>query len=165
MTKKDGKATLTDLSADVTTLLQEKLINDRVGFKPLFTVLLAIHRMKDITYGRSWERRGEMGVLHNVFRKVDRIEMAVDNIHTSNDWPGCGEESLVETVADLVVYGLLWLDRMAEVGPAEALHTWAAQTLAKANSSGLYMSPDEFRELEMAVEAIRIASESARKGK
>ena len=91
--------------------------NERYGILDLCHFLWRYQRMKGDTYGNSWEKRGEMGVLHNIFRKIDRIENIVTSNMVTGSFPSGDNESLTATIADLAVYSLLWLDRMRDVDP------------------------------------------------
>ena len=93
---------------------------NRPDFVSLGTILNALQQAKGRAYGNSWERRGEMGILHQVFRKMDRIENLVYDFEKTSKWV-TGTESLPETVADLAVYALLWLSRCAETQEKEFL--------------------------------------------
>ena len=61
--------------------------------------IVELHRRKNNDYGTSWKRRGEAGVLANIARKVDRINNSL-NIELKT------EETLFETILDLLVYSL-----------------------------------------------------------
>lgn len=88
----------------------------RPDFLALATLLSGLQQAKGIAYGNSWEKRGEMGILHQIFRKMDRIENLVYTHEKTGLWAS-GGESLPETVADLAVYALLWMSRFYETDP------------------------------------------------
>lgn len=88
----------------------------RPDFLALASVLDGLQQAKGIAYGNSWEKRGEMGILHQIFRKMDRIENLVYTHEKTGLWAS-GGESLPETVADLAVYALLWMSRFYETDP------------------------------------------------
>jgi thymidylate synthase len=53
-----------------------------------------LHAEKHAAYGDSWKRRGEMGILGNIARKVDRIGTGLDT----------SDETQADTAIDLLVY-------------------------------------------------------------
>jgi thymidylate synthase len=54
----------------------------------------ALHAEKHAAYGDSWKRRGEIGILANIARKVDRIGTGLDT----------RDETQADTAQDLLVY-------------------------------------------------------------
>lgn len=97
-------------------------MGSRPDVMALASMLYGLQTAKGRYYGNSWERRGEMGILHNVFRKMDRIENSVNEYAKTGQWPR-GQESMTETVADLTVYSLIWLARLAETD-RENFYAW-----------------------------------------
>jgi hypothetical protein len=67
-----------------------------------------LHRAKDAAYRDAWKRRGEVSILANIARKVDRLEYA---LHGAPAAPG---ESQFDTVADLLVYCLKYQAYLAD---------------------------------------------------
>jgi thymidylate synthase len=53
-----------------------------------------LHTEKHAAYGDSWKRRGEWGILANIARKVDRLQVGGDT----------SDETQVDTAVDLLVY-------------------------------------------------------------
>ncbi len=107
----------------------------RIDFVQLTRALNYLQQVKGQTYGNSWERRGEMGVLHNIFRKIDRIENIVTAHLLTGKFP-TGDESLPETVADLAVYALLWMTRLSEVDEV-GFKEWALKQSVLIKASNL----------------------------
>ncbi|MDW5327188.1 hypothetical protein [Plantactinospora sp. KLBMP9567] len=71
-----------------------------------------LHREKDAAYGNSWKKRGELiSIMANIARKVDRLEVVLNGAQTSRD------ESLIDTVVDLLVYSLKYLTFLADQDP------------------------------------------------
>lgn len=99
-------------------------------FKVVTDLLLKLHDAKNYLYRDSWKKRGEVGIAHNSFRKVDRIEGIVQRAASGYDLIEAslpsGQESLTETVADDAVYKILWLTYIAEARPDE-FKRWAAE--------------------------------------
>lgn len=120
----------------------------RIDFIHLAKALDYLQKVKGKTYGNSWERRGDMGVLHNIFRKIDRIENIVTDHLRTGKYP-TGDESLPETVADLAVYALLWMTRLSEVDEV-GFKQWALKQAALIGSSDL--TEEEKRDNEEALD-------------
>lgn len=88
--------------------------------------LRTLHRRKSAAYGDSWKRRGELvGVLANIARKVDRLEML-------QDLQAGDPEPWSDTVADLAVYLIKYLTYLADADSA------VAQTLFESDSRDVY---------------------------
>lgn len=65
--------------------------------------LTRLYIAKSAVYGHSWRKHGELiSIFANISRKVDRLEITLRTDHTTPD------ESVVDTVADLAVYSLLY---------------------------------------------------------
>lgn len=68
-----------------------------------------LHRTKDAAYRDAWKKRGEvMSVMANIARKVDRLEYVADGA------PATPDESLFDTVVDLLVYSLKYQTYLAD---------------------------------------------------
>jgi thymidylate synthase len=84
--------------------------------------LSGLHRIKDAMYGSSWKRRGEqISIMANVARKVDRLVM-FDGGATSAD------ESVHDTVADLLIYALkyvAYLNDVTNISTPEHYGSWS----------------------------------------
>jgi len=79
---------------------------------PLLPYINQLHAEKHAAYGDSWRRRGEPGILSNIARKVDRLDMGADT----------SDESHLDTAIDLVVYlakYLLWLEGKEDAAPPD----------------------------------------------
>jgi thymidylate synthase len=71
-----------------------------------------LHAAKDAAYGDAWKKRGEIvGVLANIARKVDRLEVFAAK---RTLLPG---ESLLDTVVDLFVYATKYRLFLMEANP------------------------------------------------
>lgn len=85
--------------------------------------LAKLQEMKDKSYGGSWQKYGEKSsVFPNVARKFDRIA----NIMVNDVDPG--DEPIVDTVADLATYSLLWLTYIMEHRPQQWIE-WVADNI------------------------------------
>lgn len=79
------------------------------------TVVIALHRQKDASYGNSWKKRGELiSIMANIARKVDRLEVIAAGGVASID------ESTLDTAVDLYVYTLKYLTYLADTHPETA---------------------------------------------
>lgn len=79
----------------------------------LVLAIVELHRRKTKAYGSSWKRRGEqISILANIARKVDRLENVANGALASID------ESLYDTVIDLLVYCLKYETYLADVDSA-----------------------------------------------
>lgn len=71
-----------------------------------------LHADKHAAYGDSWKRRGELGILGNIARKIDRLESGADTT----------DETQADTAIDLLVYLAkyrCWLDNPEAGGPSD----------------------------------------------
>lgn len=89
----------------------------------LAAIILWLQQVKDAGYGRSWAKRGEMGVFHNVMRKEDRAEVlakhaqAIMSGHESVGRPT--RVSFIATLVDRVNYCMMWISYIAKVRPED----------------------------------------------
>ena len=82
---------------------------------------LEIATIKGKAYGNSFCKYGHSGVFFNLARKMDRLEMLARKSFASNspilDAAGSNPETFVDTLVDLVNYGVLWLGYIAKTEP------------------------------------------------
>lgn len=72
--------------------------------------IIQLHRQKTASYGISWKRRGEqVSILANIARKVDRLE------YVANGAPQTSDETLLDTVVDLLVYCFKYQTYLADI--------------------------------------------------
>jgi hypothetical protein len=113
----------------------ERLLGDDQSADPygipmvnLASILLTYHMAKDAGYGRSWARRGESGVFHNVMRKGDRMESLFKNIETLEKLAKVvmsEHESVsqvirvarIDNLADLALYCMMWISYIMKTTP------------------------------------------------
>lgn len=95
------------------------------GFAAVLPVLQHLQFQKERVYGQSWQARGEMfSIFPNMCRKWDRIENIMTALAEGKNLSEViSDESKVDTIGDLVVYGILWLTWIAEHQP-EAYRKW-----------------------------------------
>ena len=87
-----------------------------------------LHTEKSAAYGDSWKRRGEqVGILGNIARKVDRLEML--NANT----PATHGENLLDTAVDLLVYSLKYQTFLADLSPAIAQQLFGESNIGMSN--------------------------------
>jgi hypothetical protein len=90
--------------------------------------IAALHREKDKAYGNAWKKRGEvLGILANIARKVDRLELNQGGTQSSRD------DSLHDTAVDLLVYCLKYQTYLADID-----ETIAQQLYGSADFGGPY---------------------------
>jgi hypothetical protein len=83
--------------------------------------LIKLQNTKESYYKRSWCKHGDIGIFFTVVRKWDRIESFNDKAMSQgadslyND--EALEESYLDTVGDLGLYGILWFAYIAEKKP------------------------------------------------
>jgi len=103
----------------------------------LASLLLVYHMHKDSQYGRSWAKRGEAGVYHNVMRKSDRYGQLADRLEKldgiakvvmSGHRLATDEIHLafVDLLVDISLYCLMWLDWIAAERP-EDVERWVEE--------------------------------------
>lgn len=89
----------------------------------LAAIILWLQRIKDAGYGRSWAKRGEMGVFHNVMRKEDRAETLAQYAQAiMSGHPSVGRTTrvgFIATLVDRVNYCMMWLSYIAKVRPED----------------------------------------------
>lgn len=102
-------------------IIQNGLEKDE-KFKEVCDLLNALQKFKGRRYGESWCKHGEaVSIFGNIARKYDRIEkIIVDKVQNNTPLPEPeSEESLAETVGDLVAYGILWMSWISVNRPRE----------------------------------------------
>lgn len=78
-----------------------------------------LQAIKGASYGDSWQAEGEaVSIFGNVSRKFARLKKMV-----LYGVKGTSDESKIDTVADLAVYGILWITYLAMKDP-EAYKSW-----------------------------------------
>lgn len=92
----------------------------------LTAVLLFYQQCKDAGYGCSWAKRGELGIYMNLMRKADRMDKLVPLV-LSGEHDGV---ALVDTLADMVLYGMMWLSYIAAKRPSD-IENWVRSTFCK----------------------------------
>jgi len=79
-------------------------VRTTANFRQVSTVLAELQDKKDKVYGGSWQKYGEKSsIFPNLARKFDRLENIIVNEADA------GDESMVDTIADLATYALLWM--------------------------------------------------------
>ena len=99
--------------------IQEYLNPSRVetNQSSLVEAIKRLHRSKDLVYGTSWKKRGEMtSILSNVARKVDRLTQFDQESYELPD------ESALDTAVDLFVYALKYRLFLLETVPLADRH-------------------------------------------
>jgi len=75
----------------------------------LFNHLKILHEKKTRSYGDSWKKHGEvLGIFSNITRKYDRLKALLEGKDSVSD------ESLYDTLGDLLVYSVKYLTWLAE---------------------------------------------------
>jgi hypothetical protein len=97
--------------------------------------LMTLHWWKEQQYDRSFAKRGETGVFHNLARKFDRIEhdMSRDVI----------DASTVDAIADLAVYAVKWMDILCKVHQSAVIE-WLENVYCPATGALLSTAKIEF---------------------
>lgn len=93
---------------------EKKILEERkaLDFEEVTKAMQKLQKYKGRRYGDSWKKHGEaISIFGNTARKYDRLENIMhDVVEGTGDLPAPdSEESVTETVADLAVYGILWL--------------------------------------------------------
>lgn len=91
-------------------------------------VLYELHCARNVQYQDSWKKRGHLGVFFNLARKFDRIEVFSLLVRTKGEIEALKQigPSLLDSLADLVNYGVLWLAYFREEEP-ELYTRWKMQ--------------------------------------
>lgn len=97
-----------------------------VDLHRLCAVLLTYQQSKEVGYGGSWARRGEVGVYMNLMRKSDRLETLVPLVLSGE----CDGMALVDTLADLINYGMMWISYIGAARPND-LEKWIRDVFCK----------------------------------
>lgn len=80
------------------------------SFEQVVELLKVLHYKKTLVYKDSWKKHGEViGIFANISRKYDRIESIVVNKAQIT-----GDETTLDTFADLAVYSAKYLTYLAE---------------------------------------------------
>lgn len=100
---------------------------------PFIEYVANLHAEKHAVYGDSWKKRGELGILGNIARKVDRIGQG-----------GAGDTA-TDTVVDLLVYLVkyrLWLtDEKSAPSPVTGAYPWLLSDMAEPVTEMLHRIP------------------------
>lgn len=114
-----------------------------VPMAKLSALLLLYHACKDAGYGRSWARRGEGGVYHNVMRKADRFDKLAERIkvldtHAKVVMSGhdlvdqATRIAFIDNLVDTALYCQMWVDWIAAERPEDfdawLRHVWCRAT-------------------------------------
>lgn len=78
----------------------------------LMSLLSEFHAARERTYRKSFAKRGESGVFHNLARKWDRIEGAFQNDELLDP-----DMSTLDAIIDLGVYAIKWMDIYRNIHP------------------------------------------------
>ncbi len=93
--------------------LADKLKSEsNFAFCFVLALLSKMESVKGRSYGSSWQKRGEVGVLPNLMRKIDRLDTLLGS-------PTDAGENLSQTLGDAAVYSAKWLLLRAEIDPKE----------------------------------------------
>jgi hypothetical protein len=96
------------------------------------SALTELHRLKTDAYGNAWKKRGEvLGVLCNIARKVDRVEVLCGGGHATHD------ESLIDTCVDLLVYCIKYQTFLLDLEEGLATTSGLARPVFPTFSDGL----------------------------
>ena len=95
---------------------------DTKNLVKVFPLLLQLQENKGKYYGRSYCKHGHLSIFMNVERKWDRLANIMDSLiqNGTKDFfksEGSHNETIVDTIADLATYSLLWLGYMYENHP------------------------------------------------
>jgi hypothetical protein len=97
----------------------------------LRAVVRQLHRRKDAAYRDTWKKRGEvLSILPNIARKIDRLEYVFDGA------PATQDESLFDTVVDLLIYTLKYQTYLADQDNRVATTLFAYGDVAPPYSDG-----------------------------
>lgn len=115
--------------------LADLLFNDMsedpygISMVDLTSLMLVFHMCKDAGYGRSWAKRGHVGVFHNVMRKVDRLDKLAKVSMLSGD--SKTSATLIDTLIDLSLYCMMWTCYLAAKDP-HSFNEWIETVWCKA---------------------------------
>ena len=94
---------------------------DTLNVAKVFPYLLELQKQKGSYYGRSYCKHGHLSIFMNLERKWDRlaniIEMCIQTGMKDFLKEGSPTETVVDTIADLATYSLLWLGYIQENNP------------------------------------------------
>ena len=120
-------ATPNELLKLVLSYTDDGVNKDNAQLLELIPHCLKLQNDKEATYGSSWCKRGEQEIFFNISRKFDRIEKML--LGSSHDKVG---EPMIETVADLAIYGLLWVTFIKAHRPDE-YQAWVDKIYGNSN--------------------------------
>lgn len=99
------------------------ITKDNLNLLLLLPDLLTLQNNKSLLYGRSYCKRADLSIFLNLERKWDRLSNIMDGVienglkSLSNRQEGTPNETFVDTVVDLSLYGLLWIGYIREKRP------------------------------------------------
>lgn len=102
---------------------EPELFVDNLAIHNILPSMLVLQNRKERFYGESWRKYGDVGAFLNMARKWDRIEHIMkDAMETGTDKlfdesSGLSTETVLDTIIDLSMYGLLWSSYIASRFP------------------------------------------------
>lgn len=130
------------LFRDSHTLLPERATVTAADWSDVRESIVALHQLKDASYGDSWKKRGELiSIAANIARKIDRIDQVVGGAAS-------GREALLDTAVDLLVYAVKYETFLADQG------TDVAQAIFPAGGHRFSDGPEGFELLIRARDAV-----------
>jgi len=85
----------------------------------IYRIQYLLVALKTITYGSSWRKRGFSGAIHNLFRKIDRLENIVQRIEDVGlaNLKDTENETIIDTLGDLMNYSALVMGLVMQEKP------------------------------------------------
>lgn len=102
---------------------EKELHEDNLKVQTIIPYLLKLQNQKESFYGNSWRQYGDMSAFFNLARKWNRIETIMQTAmqqgteHLFDESSQLATETILDTIADLALYGLMWSADIAQRYP------------------------------------------------
>ena len=102
---------------------EEELFEDNLAVQEILPHLLLLQNRKEKFYGESWRKYDDIGAFFNIARKWDRIDTIMKNAMEHgvqvlfNGSSDLSTETVLDTIIDLSLYGLMWSSYIASRYP------------------------------------------------
>lgn len=101
----------------------EEFQSDNLSIQKVLPFFVKLQNQKEIFYGSSWKKYGDMSAFLNLARKFDRIDNIMKDAmkhgteHLFDEDAQLATETIFDTIADLTIYGLMWSADIAKRHP------------------------------------------------
>lgn len=102
---------------------EDTFLEDNLAVQEIMPYLLLLQNRKERGYGESWRKYDDIGAFLNLARKFDRIDTIMRRAMEEgtqilfNGTTDLSTETILDTIIDLSLYGLMWSSYIAKRYP------------------------------------------------